>query len=170
MVNFDKKETEHVISLLQAALNADPENALNKKLVARLEKSLKQIKPRSAKRKGLDWQKECCGMISRATGIAYAPQDDDGEIKSRESARPGVDIILRGEAARKFGWKVECKNAEAISLPEWIRQAWTNSGGKNDWLLLIKSRLLPMKKIAVMDFAKFEQISGILCRRENAEP
>ena len=98
-------------------------------------------------------------MIADATGIPYDSASDVCEIRSRESAAPGVDIILSGEAAVRFPWKVECKNAKTVSLPEWIRQAASNSEGENNWLLLVKSEALPCKKIAVMDFAKFGEIS-----------
>ena len=155
MLNFNKKEKEYLLSLLKA----DAESDMAKKLAARIERSMAQIKPASAKRKGQEWQKECCRMIADATGIPYDSASDVCEIRSRESAAPGVDIILSGEAAKLFPWKVECKNAKTVSLPEWIRQAMANSGGESDWLLLVKSEALPCKKIAVMDFAKFGEIS-----------
>lgn len=158
-MNFDKKEKEYLISLLKS----EPETSFNKKLISRLEKSMKQIKPRSAKRKGLEWQKECCEMIGRITGIEYNRNDDSGEIRSRESSRPGVDIILKGKAAEKFDWKVECKNTKTLSLPEWIRQAANNSEGMDNWLLLIKSPSLPGKKVAVMSINRFEEFSKALC-------
>lgn len=156
---FDNKEKEYLLSILKS----EPETVLNKKLISRLERSMKRIKPRSAKRKGLDWQKECCEMIGRATGVKYDGKDDCGEIRSRESSRAGVDIIISGKAAEKFDWNVECKNTKNLSIPEWIRQAQNNSGGRDNWLLLIKSQSIPGKKIAVMSFDKFEQITKKLC-------
>ncbi len=158
MLNFDKKEKEYLLSLLKG----ESESAMAKKLIARIERSMAGIKPASARRKGQDWQKECCQMIAEATGSSFNPADDACEIRSRESSRAGTDIILTGRAAERFPWKVECKNAKAISLPEWIRQAEANSGGQNDWLLLVKSETLPCKKIAVMDFGKFAEITARL--------
>ena len=160
MLNFNKKEKEYLISLL----NAQGDNATARKLSARLKRSMAGIKPASARRKGQDWQKECCQMIAAATGLSFDPADDLCEIRSRESSAPGVDVILAGKAAKLFPWKVECKNAKTVSLPEWIRQAESNSGGNGDWLLLVKSETLPCKKIAVMDFGKFAEISARLAR------
>ena len=155
MLNFNKKEKEYLLSLLES----DAGSEMAKKLVARIRRSMAQIKPASARRKGLDWQKECCQMIADATGIPFDSADDVCEIRSRESSAPGVDIILSGEAAELFPWKVECKNAKTVSLPEWIRQAMANSKDEDNWLLLVKSEALPCKKIAVMDFGKFGEMS-----------
>lgn len=156
MLNFDKKEKEYLLSLLKSA----PESEAARKIAAKIERSMKGIKPASARRKGQDWQKECCKMIAEATGVPFDPAGDTCEIRSRESARAGCDIILAGRAAELFPWKVECKNAKTLSLPEWIRQAESNSGGENNWLLLVKSEALSCKKIAAMDFAKFAEISA----------
>ncbi len=160
MLNFDKKEKEYLLSLLKK----EDENKMAKKLAAKIEKSMAGIKAASARRKGQDWQKECCRMIGDAVGVQFVPNDDACEIRSRESARAGVDIILTGEAARKFPWKVECKNAKSLSIPQWIRQAEANSLGGNNWLLLVKSEALSCKKIVVMDFNKFGEISARLAK------
>ena len=154
MLNFNKKEKEYLLSLLER----EADSPIAKRLASRIGRSMAGIKRASARRKGLDWQKECCEMIADATGSAFDPADDACEIRSRESSAPGVDIILSGEAAARFHWKVECKNAKTVSLPEWVRQAAANSAGENNWLLLVKSEALPCKKIAVMDFAKFGEI------------
>ena len=155
MLNFNKKEKEYLLSLLEKEAGSE----MAGRLKARLERSMSGIKPASARRKGQDWQKECCRMIADATGVPFDPADDICEIRSRESSAPGADVILGGKAAARFPWKVECKNAKTVSLPEWIRQAAANSGGGSDWLLLVKSESLPCKKIAVMDFGKFGEIS-----------
>ena len=155
MLNFNKKEKEYLLSLL----NGDADSPMAKKLAARIGRSMQGIKRASARRKGMEWQKECCRMIADATGVPFDPASDTCEIRSRESAAPGVDVILGGEAARLFPWRVECKNAKAVSLPEWIRQAMANSDDGDNWLLLVKSEALACKKVAVMDFGKFAQIS-----------
>lgn len=159
MLNLNKSEKEYLISLLKKE-----EGDAARKLVKRLERSMAGIKPKSARQKGQQWQKECCKMIAEATGVPFDPADDLCKIRSRESSAPGVDIILSGEAAARFPWKVECKNAKTLSLPEWVRQAMANSGDENNWLLLIKSDALPCKKIAAMDFEKFAELSAIIAK------
>lgn len=163
MLNLDKKEKEYLLALLAGA----PESATGKKLAARIARSLRPIQVKSAKRKGMDWQKECCEMIGRITGVPYPAEGGNGEIRSRESARPGTDIILRGTAAERFDWQVECKNTRTVSLPEWIRQAQRNSGEADNWLLLIKSEALPCRKIAVMDLNRFEALASQTAGRQN---
>ena len=68
-------------------------------------------------------------------------------------------MILRGEAKKRFPFCIECKNAKTISLAEWVRQAQDNCNERDNWLLVIKSPILPMKKIAVMALSKFEEIA-----------
>ena len=122
MINLNKSEKEKLIGLLKK----DGETKANLLLIKRLENSMKSIKPRSAKNKGLEWQKETCEIVSRITGIPYDQKNDDCEIHSRESGLNGVDVILRGEAKKRFPFCIECKNAKTISLAEWVRQAQDN--------------------------------------------
>ena len=81
MINLNKSEKEKLIGLLKK----DGETKANLLLIKRLENSMKSIKPRSAKNKGLEWQKETCEIVSRITGIPYDQKNDDCEIHSRES-------------------------------------------------------------------------------------
>ena len=155
MINLNKSEKEKLIGLLKK----DGETKANLLLIKRLENSMKSIKPRSAKNKGLEWQKETCEIVRRITGIPYDQKSDDCEIHSRESGLNGVDVILRGEAKKRFPFCIECKNAKTISLAEWVRQAQDNCNERDNWLLVIKSPILPMKKIAVMALSKFEEIA-----------
>ena len=155
MINLNKSEKEKLIGLLKK----DGETKANLLLIKRLENSMKSIKPRSAKNKGLEWQKETCEIVSRITGIPYDQKNDDCEIHSRESGLNGVDVILRGEAKKRFPFCIECKNAKTISLAEWVRQAQDNCNERDNWLLVIKSPILQMKKIAVMALSKFEEIA-----------
>lgn len=155
MLNLSKTEKEKLIKLLEN----DKSTKSNELLIKRIKNSMKTIKPRSAKNKGLEWQKETCEIVSRITGIPYDQKSDECEIHSRESGLSGVDIILRGEAKKRFPFCVECKNAKTISLAEWVRQAQDNCNESDNWLLVIKSPILPMKKIVVMSLSKFEKIA-----------
>ncbi len=160
VLTLNADEKKKIIALLRS------ENTkANEKLAKRIEKSMQKIKPRSAKQKGLDWQKEICAMISRITGIEYNQQSDDCPIHSRESGLNGTDVILRGEAKKKFPFCIECKNANAISLPEWIRQAESNCDDLDNWLLFIKSKLLPMHRVVVMPLSKFEILAELIIKK-----
>lgn len=153
MLNLSKLEKQKIIELLKK----EPTKAIEK-LCKRIEKSMQPIKPRSAKNKGLEWQKECAAMIARVTDVEYNQQDDDCEIHSRESGLNGVDVILRGRAKKSFPFCVECKNVKAISLVNFISQATSNCDELNNWILFLKSPRLPDKKVIIMDFQKFEEI------------
>lgn len=155
MLNLSKTEKEKLIKLLEN----DKSTKSNELLIKRIKNSMKTIKPRSAKNKGLEWQKETCEIVSRITGIPYDQKSDECEIHSRESGLSGVDIILRGEAKKRFPFCIECKNAKTISLAEWVKQAQDNCNESDNWLLVIKSPILPMKKIVVMSLSKFEKIA-----------
>lgn len=153
MVNLNKAETQIIINLLKK----DGEEK-NQKLISRLERSIKQIKPRSAKNKGMEWQKEVCEIIGRLTNIQYIQADDCCEIHSRESGLNGVDIILRGKAKERFPYCVECKNSKKLSVPEWVKQAESNSDRETNWLLAVKSPMLSCKKVVIMPMGEFEKL------------
>ncbi len=160
LVAINDKEKQFLLKILQDA-KADT-NAEKKMLAALINRVTKtgRIKPRSAKQKGLDWQKEVCALVSDITGIEYNQQDDTCEIHSRESGLNGTDVILRGKAKEKFPFSIECKNCKTISLPDWVRQAESNCDALDNWLLFIKSPVLPCKKVVVLAFSKFREIMG----------
>jgi hypothetical protein len=69
----------------------------------------------------------------------------------------GSDVVLRGAAREKFGYGVECKNANTVCLPEWIRQARENAiDGK--WLLFVKSPVVEGGPVVVMPIDEFQAI------------
>lgn len=127
-------------------------------LAKKIEKSLKPIKPRSAKNKGLQWQKKCCEFISELTGIEYDQKDDECEIHSRESGLNGTDIVLRGEAKRRFPFSVECKDCNQILLSQWVEQAKANSTDECPWILFIHSQLFEDKDIVVLGLDTFRKV------------
>lgn len=159
-INLNKEESEFVKNLLLYCKNSfESDTNKNKieKLIKRIERAETPIKPRSAKNKGLEWQKEICSFISGLIGIEYDQKSDDCLIHSRESGLSGTDVVLRGKAKELFPYSVECKNCKSISLPEWIRQADSNSDNGN-WILFVKSPLLESKKVVVMSMESFEKL------------
>lgn len=157
-INLNKEEADFILEYLDPHNFCEPKNEIMAgKLCKRIDRAKTPIKPRSAKNKGMDWQKEICSFISRLIGIEYDQKSDDCLIHSRESGLSGTDVVLRGEAKEKFPYSIECKNCKSISLPEWIRQAESNSEDGN-WLLFIKSPAIESKKVVVLSINQFENI------------
>lgn len=149
-LSLSRPEKEFILSVL----GNDPKSeALSKKL----RRSMETIKPRSAKNKGLSFQKRIASFIGGLIGID-ASQDDDSLIQSRLSGQNGTDIILRGEAKDRFPFSVECKNCDRINLPEWVEQARQNSGKGSPWLLFIHSRPAGQEDLVVMESETFRSI------------
>jgi hypothetical protein len=157
ILDLSTKEKEIVAQVMKNALDrGDISGTLAEKICKKVERSQRQIKPRSAKNKGASWQKEMCEMIARITGTRFDQKDDQCDIHSREMGLSGADIIVRGRARLQFDFDPECKNCNSISIPEWVRQAKANSkNGK--WVLFVKSPKLE-ENIAVMGISQFESI------------
>ena len=135
IVNLSNKEKDIIIDAL-SKLDSKQSIALSKKI----ERSKKQIKPRSAKNKGSSYQKKVCEYISQITNIPLI-KGDECLIQSRGMGQQGTDVVLYGKARKLFPYGIECKNCNTISLPLWVKQAKANAiDGK--YLLFIKSALL----------------------------
>ncbi|MCQ2086627.1 MAG: hypothetical protein MJZ37_00925 [Bacilli bacterium] len=156
-INLNKEESDFILKRLSGNYSTKTELNLADKLYRRIERAKTPIKPRSAKNKGMEWQKEICSFISGLIGIEYDQKSDDCLIHSRESGLSGTDVVLRGKAKELFPYSVECKNCKSISLPEWIRQADSNSDNGN-WILFVKSPLLESKKVVIMPMESFEKL------------
>ena len=154
ILNLNTKEKLFLLDALKEKADSKEKDAL----IRKIERSLKPIAKKSAKAKGHEWQKEICEMISRITKIPFDQSSDESQIRSHEGSLNGADIVLTGAAKAKFPYCVECKNAAAISLPEWVRQAESNADRGDNWLLFIKSPQFSMKKIAVLPLSLFERL------------
>lgn len=110
----------------------------------------RKIKPSSAKAKGRNLQNWVCQKVSDLLGI---PWGKDELISSREMGQSGTDVRLIGEALRRFPYSVECKNQEAWSIHDWIKQAQANQKDGTDWLLVCKRNRA--KPVVVMDAERF---------------
>jgi len=119
--------------------------------------SKKGIKISSRKAKGRNLQKYIATKISELLGI---PWGKDELIRSREMGQSGTDIVLIGEAGKRFPYSIECKNQEKWDLAAYVEQAKSNQKKGTDWLLFIKRNR--EKPIVVMDvevlFNLFKQI------------
>ena len=156
VLDLSVKEKQLVIDAMSEYALGFPAGHPVEKLRDKIKRSIKQIKPRSAKDKGATWQKSVCELISRIIGLPFDNQDDNCSIHSRTMGCSGSDVELRGEARKRFPFGVECKNSNQISLPDWCRQAKSNAiDGR--WLLFIKSAKLE-ENVVVMTTDVFEEV------------
>lgn len=153
-IALDTKEIEWLCDSLQDAIDAGDLPVMYKQVFNKLKNSLKTIKVRSAKAKGMSFQKDMAEVISGLTGI---PVEKDGLIESRGSGQHGTDIILRGEARELFPYSPECKNVSTLNLVDSIAQAKANMLEGTDWLLLHRRKTLK-EDIAIMSVDAFVKL------------
>ena len=111
------------------------------------------MKARSAKNKGRKFQNEVAAKVSELIDIKWG---QDELIASRTMGLNGVDIILIGEAKKRFPWSVECKNDKSFNLKSWIRQAEENRLKGTDWLVLFKKNYF--RPCACLDLEVFTEL------------
>jgi hypothetical protein len=86
----------------------------------------KPISVASRKAKGRRLQKEIAEYISKTINI---PAMKDGDIESRPMGQAGRDVILRGEALKKFIFHgIECKARETLNIWQALAQAEEHGG------------------------------------------
>lgn len=127
------------------------------KLRKKIERAGKVLKTSSRKAKGRNLQYWVCEQISRITGIPYLQSDDSCLIHSREMGLSGKDIVLRGEAYKRFPFSVECKNSEDLDLPNTIAQVKANTKEGEIWIIVHKRKTIK-EPIVIMSWDGFERI------------
>lgn len=132
LVNLSDKEREEIVKALPSS----------SKLRSKIERAGNRIKVRSAKSKGMGFQKWICEQISELLNIPYVQGDDESLIASRSSGVNGVDIILRGEAKKRFPYSIEAKNCENLGIADAVVQAKSNQAPGTDWLVAHKRKAL----------------------------
>ena len=150
---FKPDEAEYVINLLEGESSSTA-----KRIISKIKNAQKKIKTSSAKGKGRALQYWVCERIANMFGIKFDQQDDSCPIHSREMGLNGVDVILRGELAKKFPYSIECKACEGLALPQWIRQARANQKNGQEYLLVVKKQSMGTEPIVIMDWTTFEKI------------
>lgn len=62
----------------------------------------------------------------------------DELIEARRMGHAGVDVVLRGEAAERFRFSIECASGDTVNWVQKIRQAKKNTKPGTEWLLFLK--------------------------------
>lgn len=104
----------------------------------------------SAKSKGRRFQQFIAKKISELLNIPWGP---DEQIQSRPGSCNGVDIILTGEANKRFKFSCEAKNQQTWAVHKWIEQARKNEELGRPWLLFAKRN--HMKPVVMLDVDVF---------------
>lgn len=106
------------------------------------------------KAKGRGFQQWVCKKISELLNIEWG-YEDEKLIQPRLMGQGGADVVLRGEARKRFPYQVECKRTEKWDVPGAVKQAKKYTKEDN-WLLFMKrNREDP---IVVMDANKFFEL------------
>lgn len=137
--------------------NLDIEESREKNLYNKFARVQKTISISSRKGKGRNLQKFVAERISSLIGIPFDNTDDSCLIHSREMGQSGVDVILRGEAKKKFPFAIECKSVESINLRSFIAQAKTNIKEGDDWMVVLRTKSIP-ETIVVISWDTFEEL------------
>ena len=87
--------------------------------------------PASRKAKGRRFQQSVRQDLIDRLGI------DPGDILSTAMGQAGCDLYLSPAARERFGFGVECKHQERISLPAWWRQCAANAEAEQLTPLLV---------------------------------
>jgi hypothetical protein len=154
-VSLENKDIKILLSYI--ARNAIYKTGEENRVLNKMERGMKRIKTSSAKAKGRDLQQWVCRAIADMIQIPYNQQNDQCEIHSREMGQAGIDIILRGEAIRKFPYSVECKNSEGINVKEALHQAQTNCYPNTSAIVVHKQKGLK-EPIVIMEWSVFEAL------------
>jgi hypothetical protein len=107
------------------------------------------ISKKAAKEKGKRLQKWTASKISEFLNIPFG-NEDENIIKSRPMGLNGTDVILIGDAKKKFPFSIECKSAESFSLTKTIEQVKKNTKVNESWLIIYKNKKLT-KPVAIVD-------------------
>ena len=143
------------INLNDAELKAIAGGVLPPSVVKKVQTATKPRSSRYGKAKGMSTQTEVAEFVSELLDIPFNNQDDQSEIKTRSAGLSGTDLILTGQAFRRFPFDVEVKAVETLSVPATIAQAQSNTAPNRHWLIFWKKKAFD-RKVVIMDIKAFE--------------
>jgi len=153
-------------SLRQHLATLPPEHRAVTSWVARVEAQIAKAQkpppnPKSAKGKGLEFQRSIARDVAELIGCTYG-SDDEAEVFSRPSGHNGVDIGLRGMARHRFPFAVECKAGRSFSLKNAMQQATANAnkGSRDEMPLAVHRPHNSAQSYAVLTWRDFLFIAG----------
>lgn len=124
-----------------------------------MKKKKKTISISSRKAKARVLQNWIAEQISKLFDIPWGGTEDF-LIEPRKMGQPGVDVILKGEVAKKFPFSIEAKNCEAWRVQGDIEQAKKNEKKNTFWLLFYKKN--NAKPVVLLDAEVFFGLFGVL--------
>jgi hypothetical protein len=143
------------VNLTDAEQKAILSGTLPDSLVSKVKTATKPRSSRYSKSKGMATQAEVAEFVSELLDIPFNNQDDQSEIKTRSAGLSGTDLILTGQAYKRFPFDVEVKAVETLSVPATIAQAQSNTAPNRHWLIFWKKKAFS-KKVVIMDIQAFE--------------
>jgi len=107
-----------------------------------LSSGFSSMKTSSKKAKGRRLQQHVEQALAK---VLKLPAGKDELVQSRPMSQSGSDVVLIGEAKRKFPVYIECKNQEKWEIPKWIRitEESAKRYGFGKWLLVMKRNRSP---------------------------
>jgi hypothetical protein len=160
-VKFDTSDLSLIAQIGEMYINEHEDSpGVSKQLqgiIRKCKNNAKTIKISSRKGKGRNLQMTVAEGISEMTGIPYVQSSDVCDIHSREMGLSGNDIILRGEALKKFPFSIECKCSESLNLTDTYEQVVANLVPGTSWLICHKRKSIP-EIIVMLSWDAFKKI------------
>ena len=122
----------------------------------------KRISIQAGKQKGRNHQKFVAGRIADMLGVECGPNES---VRSREGGQAGTDVVLVGDALRRFPWSVECKRTEKWAVHDWIKQARNNTIIGTNWLVV--ARRSQEKSVAILEWDVFCKLVENIMEKDN---
>jgi hypothetical protein len=132
----------------------------SEKILAKFDRAQHRITSASAKSKGRSLQVWVCQKIAAFLGVEWSNSDDESLVASRPMGQHGCDVVLRGEARRRFLWDLECKATKEIRIVDAVKQAEANTGeGRFAGVVYRQTGSVP---VVIMSWDTFEAINRVI--------
>jgi hypothetical protein len=133
---------------------------ISKKILSKFDRSQHRISPASAKSKGRTLQVWVCQKIAALLGVSWSNSDDESPVASRPMGQHGCDVILRGDARKKFIFDLECKASKELRISDAVKQAESNAASGRMPAVVYKQT--GADPVVVLSWDTFEQVCKYL--------